>query len=353
MSRQLFKIQNLIAKSRDPSKVLKQLNKVDPRERFVLICPDHTKIRPGIGFHLLNCKPAERAYEQASSILKFDILRLCLGDSKEDLLNLLTNRHVATYVTNHAAIEKFCHEEPETIQFIKACAGLGVGVVNSLVFSGSMTFEDGLDLVKQRADAMSKAASLVPNSCIRVKIAPATRKTKLCRAAQEHCLNLGIPEELAVCSVSKQISPHVIEIAGHEEAIRYLETNQVDFGFRFCDRKSQQAYHTDMMSPASKYVSFYLNHKMKENPQYLVEPTKCSVYSATAGKRIRFVSDIQKDLSLYPIRPILVEQVFHTLYDRPKELAQPNSLVLWDKHLLKNLSLVNRRAWSQAKLIKA
>lgn len=353
MSNQLLKIQNFIAKSRLTPRALRELEKVDPRDRFVLICPDHVNARLGMGFHLLTCNQAEQVYQEASELLKMDILRLCLEGPKEDLLGCLTNRHIATYVTNHAAITKYAQQEPELVKFIKASGGIGVGFINSLVFDGALSFEDGLDLVKHRADAMSKASKLVPNSCIRVKVSPATRKIKLCRAAQEHCKNLGIAEELAVCSVSKQVSPHVIEIAGHQEAINYLENNKDLFKFRFCDRLAQPAYHTDMMNLAKDYMMYYLKHKRKESPHYLKEPSNCSVYSATSGKRLRSLKDIEKDISVYPTQPILIEQLFHTLYARPKTLAQPNTLVLWDKFMLKSLQLVNRKAWSRAKLIEA
>lgn len=338
------------------SRALRELKKVDPRERNILIYPDSESAFVGMGFNLLNTPKAEEVYKNASQMLNKDMLRLCLEGPKQELLGSLENRHLAAYVTSHATMAKLAHDEESVIQFCKGAGGVGIGFVNSLVFSGALKFEDGLDLVQKLAQAMERASTIVPSGRLAIRLRPATSKRKMCLAAVEHCLKLGIPKEVAVCSVTRQISPHKIEISGHEEAINYLEIEGPRlFEFHGIRRFQHNhfAFHTELMKPAKDFIELYINEKVRKDPLYLKDPETCSVYSSTSGRRLRAAKNIIKDLYKYPVSPILTEQLFTCLFDRPKDLAQPNIFVLWDKRLLKNLLEVNRRAYDNAKLLRA
>lgn len=338
------------------SRALRELKKVNPRERYVLIYPDSENAHVGMGFNLLNTPKAEEVYKNASQMLNKDMLRLCLEGPKQELLGSLENRHLASYVTSHATMAKLAHDQEPVIQYCKGAGGVGIGFVNSLVFSGALKFEDGLELVQKVAQAMDRASTIVPSGKLAIRLRPATPKRKLCRAAIEHCLKLGIPEEIAVCSVTKQISPHKIEVSGHEEAIKYLETEGLRL-FEFYKigrvRDNHFAFHTELMRPAKDFIELYIKEKVKKDPLYLKDPETCSVYSSTSGCRLRAAKNIIKDLCRYPVSPVLTEQLFTCLFDRPKELAQPNIFILWDKKLLKNLLEVNRKAYDSAKLLRA
>lgn len=341
---------------KEGSRALRKIKKVDPRERYVLLYPDSENAYVGMGFNLLNIPRSEKVYNNASQIVNKDLLRLCLEGPKQELLGSLENRHLAAYVTSHATIAKLAHDDESVIPLCKAAGGVGVGFINSLVFSGALKFEDGLVLVQKIAQAMDRASKVVPSGKLAIRLRPATHKIKMCRAAVEHCLKLGIPKEIAVCSVTKQISPHKIEVSGHEDAIKYLETEGLRlFDFYKINRihSDQNAYHTELMKPAKDFLELYIKEKLKENSSYLNEPETCSVYSATAGCRLRALKNIRKDLSMYPVSPVLTEQLLNCLFQRPKRLAQPNILVLWDKKLLKTLLSVNRRAYENAKLLRA
>lgn len=339
---------------RESSKALYKLRKVDPRERYVILYPDSEHVYAGMGFKLLGVPPAEKVFEEASDFVKKDLLKLCLDGPKSDLLDSIENRHLVAFVTSHATVSKLAHERGDLIQYCKAAGGVGVGFVNGLVFSGALSFRDGLDLVQKQGLAMDRAAKLIPSAKVKIHIKPATRKSLVCRSATEHCLKKGIPPQSAICSVAKQSHPHVLFFAGHEEAIKYLEEDGSRlFEFRKISRVKTipHAFHTDLMRPAQEYLRVYLEHKIKANPEYLKEPETCSVYSSTSGCRLRTVKSIKKDLVNYPVKPILVEQLLHCLFDRPKSLAQPNILVVWDKNLLQTLENVNRKARSCAKLL--
>lgn len=340
---------------KDNANALRELKKIDPRDRYVLLYPDSENTYVGMGFKLLNT-PAEDVYARASDLTKKDLLRLCLDGPKSELMDSFENQQLAAFVTSHATMTKFAHEKPTAIEFCKGAGGIGVGVVNSLVFSKAMTFEDGLDLVQRRAQAMERATKIVPSAKLRLRLKPATSKWKVCQAAVAECIKQGIPQEIAVCSVAKNCYSQVIEVSGHEEAIKYLESEGNRL-FEFRDirrvRRNPHAYHTELMRPASDFLRGYIEQRMKDDPNYIRDPESCSVYSATSGERLRFSDHIVEDLYKHPISGLKVEQLLTKLFTRQKHLAQPNVLVIWDRNLMKNLSMVNRKARSSAKLLEA
>jgi malonyl CoA-acyl carrier protein transacylase len=340
---------------KESAKSLRELKKVDPRERYVLLFPSSESSYVGMGFKLLNVPAAEEVFERASDIVGKNLFKLCLNGPKSELYDSIENRHLAAFVTSHATIAKLQHERPQTIPYCKAAGGFGVGFINSLVFSESVSFENGLDLVQKQGQAMDRAAKVIPSAKVKICVLPATSKKRICLAAMEHCRRLDIPEEIAICSVTQQKYAHVMEIAGHEEAIKYLETDGLRlFNFRWIGRvkKHPQATHTYLMKPASDFLNLYLTQRIQEDPDYLREPQTCSVYSSTAGYRLRNVKAIKKDLIQYPIRSVQTEQLIHCLFARPKTLAQPNIIVLWDRSLKESLLPVNRRAHESAELFE-
>lgn len=344
---------SFIKNIREGSKSLRELKKVNPRERYVLLHPNSDRARPGMAFKILNVRPAEEVFERASEIVKKDLLQMCLQRPAEELESSLENRNIATFVTTEAFMAKLAHERPEVIPISKAAGGIGIGFVNSLVFSKAMSFENGLDLVRRLGQSMDRAAELVPSAKVKVHVLPATSLHLVCKAAAEHCVKLGIPSEIAVCQVTQKVRAHLVEIGGHEEAIKYLEREgERLFRFRICKRVDRipKAYHTHLMRPAQEFIEGYIKQRQEDDPDYLKEPETCSVYSAIAGQRLRGIRYIVRDLSNFPVKTIKIEQLLTCLFNRPQGLAYPNTLVLYDRQLLKDLEYVNRKARSFAKL---
>lgn len=335
---------------------LKKLKRVDPTDRFVVLFPDSKNVRVGIGFNLLGSPAAEKTFIEANKFLDRDLFKLCLDGPKIELEDSLVNRHLAAYVSSHATMARLAETEPDTVRFCKTAGGLGVGLVNSLVFSGAMSYINGLDLVNRYAQAMEAAAKIIPASKIAVKLKPATNKSKICRAGAEYCIKKGVPPEIAVCSIVEYIKPQLLVIGGHKLAIEFLKTDGqrlFDYKLLVDQPKDQNAYNTELMRPAADFIKGYLGQRISEDPDYLREPESCSVYSSTLGKRLRKCDTIRKDLELHPVSPIKTEQLLHTLFSRRDTIAQPNILVIWDRSLMTTLGLVNRKARSSAKLLEA
>ena len=105
----------------------------------------------GMGKDLMEDGHRSGLFSQANDILGFDIRRIMCEGSEEDL--------VQTSVTQPAV---FLHSVMKYLSYQgdlrpTAVAGHSLGEFSALVANGCLTFEDGLQLVRARAEAMQRA----------------------------------------------------------------------------------------------------------------------------------------------------------------------------------------------------
>ena len=65
-------------------------------------------------------------------------------------------------MTSLAALEMLRADSPDVVLSCEMTAGLSLGEYTALVFSGAMSFEDGLRVVQRRGQAMQEAADATP-----------------------------------------------------------------------------------------------------------------------------------------------------------------------------------------------
>ena len=107
-----------------------------------------------------SCKdlPAVRTMlATAQRVLGYDLLDMCLNGPKSSLDDTV-NSQPALFVAGLAAVEKLRAENPSLVESASACAGLSLGEYCALVFSGALSFDDGLKVVRVRAQSMAAAA---------------------------------------------------------------------------------------------------------------------------------------------------------------------------------------------------
>ncbi|MEO1516461.1 MAG: ACP S-malonyltransferase [Bacteroidota bacterium] len=101
---------------------------------------------------------AKDLMEQANDILGFRLTDIMFEGSVDDLKETKVTQpaiFLHSIVKARLAGEKF---QPDVV------AGHSLGEFSALVASGSISFEDGLNLVKRRADAMQRACEAVPGT---------------------------------------------------------------------------------------------------------------------------------------------------------------------------------------------
>lgn len=295
-------------------KLDKERMRVDPRNTTVFLFPGQGSQFVGMGRNLITYPNVEEMFHKAKQILGYDLLRLCIDGPREEL-SKTQYCQAAIFVTSLAAIERLRVDKPGVVEACVAAAGFSVGELAALVFSGAITYEDGLRLVKVRAEAMQYASDLAPSGMVTVIYGPDAKIRFACEAAEKWCQKKGIEEELAVCKIANYLFPHCKVIAGHEEALKFLELNMKDFGIRRIKKLPVSgAFHTPLMKPAKKVFQSILDKIPIEQPLI-------PVYSNCTGKKYYHVSYIRKYLPLQIVKPVRWEQIMHEVYDRKEKDA--------------------------------
>ena len=96
----------------------------------------------GMGEKLKTHRASMEIYENASSILNYDVWDLCQSGPKSKLDQTVYS-HTALFVNTMAAMEKLKSEVEEFDERLTEVAGFGVGEFAALVLAGVLKFEDG------------------------------------------------------------------------------------------------------------------------------------------------------------------------------------------------------------------
>merc|ERR1719266_1240951 len=94
---------------------------------------------------------------KAEQILGFDVLHLCLN-GPESKLEETSNCQPAMFIAGLAGVHKLRKEREEAVSRCQVMAGLSLGEYTALCAAGVFTYEEGLELVKIRSQAMASAA---------------------------------------------------------------------------------------------------------------------------------------------------------------------------------------------------
>ncbi|XP_054161754.1 malonyl-CoA-acyl carrier protein transacylase, mitochondrial-like isoform X2 [Oppia nitens] len=309
--------------------------KTAPEDTTVILFPGQGSQFVGMGYNVIESSNVKQMFSIAKQILGYDLLDLCLNGPIETL-NKTQYCQPAIYVTSLAAVECLRQRGTGDVEACVATAGFSVGELSALVFAGAMSFEDGLRLVKIRAESMQYASELVPSAMITVFFNADARISFACNAAREWCVRKGIEEKDAICNIANYLFPHCKVIAGHEEAINFLEMNAKDFGIKRSKRLPVSgAFHTKLMEPARKVMAEALRKIHLEVPLI-------PVHSNFDAKIYKDVVSMRKKLAKQIVSPVHWEQILHIVYDRPKDMKCPKTFECGPgKSLLSTLSMVH------------
>ena len=111
----------------------------------------------------------KKMFDTAKGVLGYDLLDVCVNGPKEKLDDTVYSQP-ALFVAGLAAVEKLKKDDPSVVAKCAACAGLSLGEYTALVFSGALSFEDGLKVVKVRAESMAAAAKVGDHGMLRCVI---------------------------------------------------------------------------------------------------------------------------------------------------------------------------------------
>ncbi len=227
--------------------------------------------------------PVQALYDQAKSVLGYDLFDVCVNGPAERL-NATDVSQPAIFVTSLAALEELKATQPQVLKDVVATAGLSLGEYTALVFAGAMSFSDGLKVVKARGEAMQAAAEATPSGMIAligVEVAEVEALVAEARSA-------------GVIEIANLLCPGNTVVSGSAAAIDRIEQLcQEKGGIRASRLAVAGAFHTSIMKPADEKLSAALC-------EVTISPPRIPVWSNV---------DAEPHTDPLDIRDLLVQQV--------------------------------------------
>ena len=187
---------------------------------------------------------AKELFDEASEILGYDLLQVCVDGPKEKLDSTVVSQP-AIFVASMAAVEKLRQEAGQDAIDAATCAmGLSLGEYSALCFADAISFADGVKITKARGEAMQSASDAVDSGMVSVIGLDKEKVAELCAAASEKS---GKTIQIAnfLCSGNYAVS-------GATEACAVVsEIAKPEFKARMTVKLAVAgAFHTDFMKPA-------------------------------------------------------------------------------------------------------
>ncbi|MDO7576920.1 MAG: ACP S-malonyltransferase [Flavobacteriaceae bacterium] len=215
---------------------------------------------PGMGKDLFESNTiAKKHFEQANDLLGFKITEIMFG---EDALALKETKVTQPAIFLHSTILSKVMGERFAPQMV---AGHSLGEFSSLVAAGVLSFEDGLQLVHERALAMQAACDEVPGTMAAI---------------------IGLEDQVveSICEKTPGIviaanynCPGQLVISGSQEAVKNACTAFTEAGARRAlVLPVGGAFHSPLMEPAKKRLA-----KAIENTNF--QAPSCPVYQSVTA----------------------------------------------------------------------
>ncbi|MBK8616005.1 MAG: ACP S-malonyltransferase [Anaerolineales bacterium] len=128
---------------------------------------------------------AKQTFEEADSILGFALSKLMM-EGAADELNDTINTQPALFVHSLASYRAFSHLYPNLTTGPAMLAGHSLGELSALTASGALSFEDGLRLIRKRAELMKHAGELASGSMAAILGLDIHLLDKVCDDASTH-----------------------------------------------------------------------------------------------------------------------------------------------------------------------
>ena len=200
---------------------------------------------------------AKKIYEEASNISGIDIKKLCFEGPEEEL-NKTENTQIAILTTSLAILEVLKSKGIEA----DIATGLSLGEYGALIYSGMISFKDGIKLIQKRGYYMG---NLLPNETYAMAAVIGLDSEKI----EEVCKEISKEDKFIVianynCSVQTVIS-------GEEEAIEEAMEKLKEVGAKRVLRLNTSGpFHTIKLEKAKEAyekeletVSFQVSDKVK------------------------------------------------------------------------------------------
>jgi len=266
--------------------------------RIAFLFPGQGAQSVGMGKALCESLPAaRRLFEEASSILGYNLLELCVSGPAERL-DATAVSQPAIFVASLAALESLKASSPALLSEVVATAGLSLGEYTALVFAGALDFADGLRVVQQRGQAMQAAADASPGGMVSILGLEQPGVEELVRQASQEGL----------LQIANLLCPGNIAVSGAKPACDAVEKLASEGRAKTVRLAVAGAFHTPLMRPADEKLAQALG-------RVTLRPPTVPVYSNVDAKPHTDPEEIRSLLVRQVVQPVLWEQTLRGLLE--------------------------------------
>jgi [acyl-carrier-protein] S-malonyltransferase len=235
---------------------------------------------------------AKKLFEQANEILGFRISDLMFSGTDEDLKQTNVTQPA---VFLHSVIAYKCADQvrPDMV------AGHSLGEFSALVANGSLSFEDGLQLVEVRAKAMQKACEMNPSTMAAILGLADEKVEEICVAVAAATNEVVVPANYN-CPGQVVISGSV---KGVEAACEKLKAAGAK---RALMLPVGGAFHSPLMEPAQKELQAAIERTTFYQPS-------CHIYQNVVARAVFNQEEIKKNLVEQLTGPVRWTQTIQTM----------------------------------------
>lgn len=214
-------------------------------------------------------------FEQANSVLGFDLAKLCFEGPNEELTKTSVCQP-ALYV--HGCSVLALLKEKGLIETPAVCLGLSLGELTALAAAGAFDFATGLKLVAERGRLMQEACEATSGTMASVIGGEEADVAKLCEEFDIEIANLNCPGQIVISGEKDKVLA-AVEKATSEKLFRMVKPLNV-----------AGAYHSRLMQPACDAFAKVLADADIQKPAV-------PVFTNTTGKTVENPDDIRAALT--------------------------------------------------------
>lgn len=240
----------------------------------------------GMGKDLFENDPvAKELFEKADRVLGFSLSKTCFGGPDEELKQT-KNTQPAIFL--HSSVLAKLYRGPQATM----AAGHSLGEYSALVYTGALTFEDGLKLVRLRGELMQQAGVEQPGTMAAViGLDPKSLGEVCCKAW-----------ETGIVQAANYNSPGQVVISGSVVGVRKAMELAKERGAKLVkELQVSGAFHSPLMESAKTGLKSALEKTE-------IKDARIPVYANVTAKPVRKAADIRELLLQQLTSPVRWEE---------------------------------------------
>jgi len=236
-----------------------------------------------------NSDIAKELFDKANQILGFNITEIMFNGTDEELRQTKVTQPAIFLHSTILAKTLGENFKPDMV------AGHSLGEFSALVANGTLSFDDGLKLVYQRAMAMQEACEIEPSTMAAIIGLDDNIVENVCNEIDEIVVaaNYNTPGQIVISG----------SIPGIDKAIEKLN----ELGARRALKLNVGgAFHSPLMKPAGQKLEEAINNTTFNTPS-------CPVYQNVTAKAVTDITEIKENLIKQLTAPVRWTQIMQNI----------------------------------------